>query len=252
MSTEPSGAKSGFRLFGPCRTRLASPRTPSAGRRPWLPAGRPNAPQPSSLRLAGDPGSQPRTGTLWIRLVVPCGSAPRMQSHGSPANLAISVMREMLPFERGAMMNFRFSRVRPATVSGHGRRRCHALFRAAVSASLSPRKPNSGSSRSSASSDGGRQGPSTGAGLLRTRSMLGMLSAPASANAEPSIVTPLPFPTASTWAATDVRQSTTVPKTSKTSAFTDAGWMRALLLRRAPRTGTGTLTRPARKCSPRP
>ena len=37
-----------------------------------------------------------------------------MQSHGNPECFAMSVISEMLPFERGAMMNLFFSRVSPA------------------------------------------------------------------------------------------------------------------------------------------
>ena len=44
----------------------------------------------------------------------------------------------------------------------------------------------------------------------------------ASANFAPSTVRPFRFASASTSRVTDVRQSTTVPKVSKTSAFTDA------------------------------
>ena len=57
-----------------------------------------------------------------------------MQSHGRPPNFASSVISEMLPFESGAMMNFFFSRVSPATESGHGVSRCQARFSASFSA----------------------------------------------------------------------------------------------------------------------
>ena len=62
----------------------------------------------------------------------------------------------------------------------------------------------------------------------------------ASAKVKPSMATPFPFATASTRAATEVRQSTTVPKTSKTSAFTDE--RRSPPPRCAPKTGSGTLS----------
>ena len=49
----------------------------------------------------------------------------------------------MLPFESGAMMNRFFSRVSPATASGHGRNRCHARLSVSVSVSDSPLMPKS-------------------------------------------------------------------------------------------------------------
>src|SRR5215470_6684868 len=62
-----------------------------------------------------------------------------------------------------------------------------------------------------------------GSSPFRTRSMLGRYPARhASANAAPSTLRPFRFASVSISRATDVRQSTTVPKVSKTSAFTEA------------------------------
>ena len=56
-----------------------------------------------------------------------------MQSHGNPECFAIAVIRAMLPFDNGAIVNFFFNRVSPPTASGHGRSRCHARLSASVS-----------------------------------------------------------------------------------------------------------------------
>ncbi len=134
----------------------------------------------------------------------------------------MSVISAMLPFDSGAMMNFFFSLVSPDTESGHGRRRCQARFSSFFSASVRPGRLNSARIRSSVI----RWSVSSrvhGSSPVRTRFMLGAYPARhASANFAPSTVKPFRFARASTSAATDVRQSTTVPKTSKTRALGEA------------------------------
>src|SRR5882762_2724709 len=143
-----------------------------------------------------------------------------MQSHGRAECFARSVISEILPFESGAMMNCFFSRVSPATVSGHGLNRCHARFKFSFSAPVSPVKLKSARIRSSDI----RCSASSlvhGSSPVRTRFMLGPYAArQASANFAASTATPFRFARSCTSAVTEVRQSTTVPKTSKTSAFT--------------------------------
>ena len=69
-----------------------------------------------------------------------------MASHGSPARLAMSSIRMMLPLDSGATIYRGFNRVSPATASGHGSRRCHARFKSSSSAPGTPAgsMPNAG------------------------------------------------------------------------------------------------------------
>ena len=122
-------------------------------------------------------------------------------------------------------MNRFLRRVSPPTASGHGCSRCQTRLSVSVSASERPVMPKSirifsRIIRCRASS------LVQGSSPFRTRFMVGPYPArQASANFAASTVRPFRIARSCTSLVTDVRQSTTVPKTSKTSAFTDAtGW----------------------------
>ena len=68
-----------------------------------------------------------------------------------------------LPFDCGAMMNLRLSRVSPVTASGQGSSRCQARLRCSISASASPVKAEFRQQRVERSRDAARRGWSTAA-----------------------------------------------------------------------------------------
>src|SRR5919199_2283861 len=143
-----------------------------------------------------------------------------MRSHGNPARLAMLVKRATLPLENVEMMYRSFKSVSPGTESGQGSRRCHALFRWSFSSWVSPSMPNS--SRSSSSDVRWRASRSLqGISPRRTRSIDGLyLPRQASAKAAQSTLKFFCLPSSSPSRITEPRQSTTVPNTSKTRAFT--------------------------------
>src|SRR6266446_3372564 len=123
-----------------------------------------------------------------------------MVSHGSPERLAILTRSATLPLDSVARMYLRLSRVSPGTESGQGSRRCQARWRS--SSLVHPRLP------------------------LRTSSMAGWYRArQRSAKAAQSTLSPRGFPNASPSLMMLERQSTTVPNTSKVSAFTPVSAM---------------------------
>src|ERR687886_1727449 len=147
-------------------------------------------------------------------------SAERMRSHGNPARLAMLVKRATLPLENVEMMYRSFKSVSPGTESGQGSRRCHALFRWSFSSWVSSSMPNS--SRSSSSDVRWRASRFVqGISPRRTRSIDGLyLPRQASAKAAQSTLKFFCLPSSSPSRITEPRQSTTVPNTSKTRAFT--------------------------------
>src|ERR687886_841782 len=161
-------------------------------------------------------------------------SAERMRSHGNPARLAMLVKRATLPLENVEMMYRSFKSVSPGTESGQGSRRCHALFRWSFSSWVSPSMPNS--SRSSSSDVRWRASRFVqGISPRRTLFMEGTYrSLQASAKAAQSTLRFFSLPSSSPSRITEPRQSTTVPKTSKTRAFTCETSTLNLLARHAP------------------
>src|SRR4051812_11454102 len=137
-----------------------------------------------------------------------------MTSQGRPAPLARFSISAMWPFEHGAMTNWRFSRARPPTTSGHGSSRCQARV---SSSRCSPgtSTPKSASTRSSASRCSTSRFTHSRS-PLRTVSICGWYSA-RHASAIPS-----GSPSARVSRITLERQSTQVPNTSKNRASTDA------------------------------
>src|SRR5712691_8063461 len=148
-----------------------------------------------------------------------------MVSHGSPERLAILTRSATLPLESVARMYLRLSRVSPGTESGQGSRRCQARLRSSSSPAITPLMPNSVTtlprlSRWRSSSLVHPRLP------LRTSSMAGWYRArQRSAKAAQSTLSPRGFPNASPSLMMLERQSTTVPNTSKVSAFTPVSAM---------------------------
>ena len=145
-----------------------------------------------------------------------------MQSHGSPACFAMSVISEMLPFDSGAMMNFFFSRVSPATASGHGRRRCQRAIERVV---LGLGQPGDAELDEQLVEDHAMQaielGPRQLAGPHAVHARR-VARAPRVGEFRAVDRQALPPGERLDFPATDERQSTTVPNVSKTSALTEA------------------------------
>ena len=132
----------------------------------------------------------------------------------------------MLPFESVTIGRRAFSRVNPSTVSGHGSSRCQARFQSASSASSRPAGSIS-RSRSAASSISRWSTSSTSKARPDLRiPIIAAIYCPRHASAKAAASTSL-RPIAARKPAdsrvTLVRQSTTVPNTSKASALGRAG-----------------------------
>src|SRR5215472_8531398 len=143
-----------------------------------------------------------------------------MTSQGKQANLSRLVRRATLPFDIGEMMYFFFKRLRPSTESGQGFNRRQTWAQLTFSSSVSPSilycLTNSSRIMRCKSSRFVH-----GISPLRTLSMVGLYSRRhRSVNSTQLIFRPLALPQPVASAITELRQSTTVPKVSKTHAFT--------------------------------
>ena len=147
-------------------------------------------------------------------------SAENMASQGNPACLAMLTSSPRLPLDNVAMVNFDLSLLKPDGESGQPSNLCQMRFKSARSASSTdPRK----SCLSASSSSLARCISSTMRHLpwprLISRQADPYPARHSSANVVQSTVAmPCSRPNRVSSLTTDVRQSTTVPKTSNTSA----------------------------------
>ena len=150
-------------------------------------------------------------------------SEPRMRSHGSPAAFAMSSSSDVFPLDIGpTMYPLCLIAAIPATLSGHGGRKCQARARACSSrGSKAPGSRPSARSASSRFSLCSTSRDTNGRAPERTRCIAGWYwPRHESANACGSSSSPCLPANERTAAAIPERQSTTVPNTSNSTART--------------------------------